>query len=98
MCDEPAELQVQCAMLEGLLLMMPLTADAAGVGTSRDPTEALVRTLYPAVLRVRPHCWRRALGNTTGQTCNSALCRPCLEYGRMDIRTNYRKCPADENA
>ncbi len=54
MCDEPAELQVQCAMLEGLLLMLPLTADAAGTGTARDPTEALVRTLYPAVLRVRP--------------------------------------------
>ena len=53
MCDEPVELKVQCAMLEGLLLMMPLTADAAGVGHARDPTDALIRTLVPVVLRVR---------------------------------------------
>ncbi len=54
MCDEPVELKVQCAMLEGLLLMMPLTADAAGAGDARDPTDALIRTLVPVVLRVRP--------------------------------------------
>ena len=64
MCDEPAELQVQCAMLEGLLLMMPLTADAAGVGDTRDPTDALIRTLVPVVLRVRLAAFHSALDQT----------------------------------
>lgn len=49
---EAQELQVQCALLQALLLLMPLSPDAGASGDSRDPTTALVRTLYPTVRQV----------------------------------------------
>lgn len=51
---DPQEVQVQCALLQALLLMMPLSADSGATGESRDPTSALVRTLYPVVRQVNP--------------------------------------------
>ena len=49
---ESQEVQLQCAVLQALLLLVPLTEDAGTSGGSRDPTSALVRALYPVVRQV----------------------------------------------
>ena len=70
---EVQELQVQCAVLQALLLLMPLSADAGAAGDSRDPTSALVRTLYPVVRQVgTPHAIPRAI--------LLEICRGSLRY------------------